>query len=493
MNFNFAQQRAFLTGTPTFADSGTFTLIASNANGYSGSTNVAYTILNDQVFFDSTITPAVDTSYTFVDHRPLSNPLPGYYPYPIDFAAYTLSGCNVGFSASGLPSGVTLSNVATNRVRLVGTTMVPVGLSTLTVDVSCTPTQCANSTTIKYSVVEDRYVFNDVSLNFIENVPFSPIQISATTLLGSPIIQYSSSNLPPGLILSAAGLLYGTMRFGMNGSFTVDATTGYSTASNVYNYTVVPDSILLTTPQSSYYLPAGSSANIPVTGIAYSGGIVSNYQFSNLPNTYGLSIDSASGLISGTVDPSPPTNVAFEVDGTVGNAFGVLDASWNDPILSFGRSIVGGPTITSPGVRSVLAYQYAPITSLSFAASGTGRVYFFLDTNTLPRGLSWNPITQTLSGTPVELGTFDVTVYARDDVATTVFTITFDIQIPRVVRTQIGAGAYTSLVRQYTEVNAAQNARDRRVFPTQERALGEFMAPDAPSVVTPDTCDVCKP
>lgn len=492
LNFVFAQQRAFLTGTPNSAGNETYTVVASNANGFSGSIIASLSISNDQVFFDYSVTPAIDTCYNFVKNRPISNGLTGYYPSPIDFSAYTLSGCNVGFSASGLPTGVTLSNVTTNRVRLVGTTTVPVGLSTLSIDVSCTPTEASNSTTVKYSVIQDAYTFNDLSLNFIENVSFTPLQISASTLAGFPIIQYSSSNLPAGLTLSAAGLLTGPIQTGVDGSFTVVATTGYSSASNDYNYTVVADSILLTTPQSSYVLPAGSSANIPVTGIAYSGGTVSNFQFSNLPNTYGLSIGSTSGLISGTVDPSPPTNVAFAVQGSVGNASGKLDASWNDPLISFGRS-GAGPTVTSPGVRTVLAYQYAPITTLTFAGSGTGRVYFFLDTTQLPRGLVWDPIAQTLSGAPVELGVFDAVVYARDGIGTTTFTITFDVQIPRVVRTQTSAGAYTSLVRQYTEVNAAQNARDRRVFPSQERTLGEFMAPDAPSVVTPDVCGVCEP
>lgn len=487
LNFVFAQQRAYLTGTPLTTGTGTYTLVASNANGFSASNTISYTISNDQVFFDYSITPAIDTCYTLVKNRPVSNALTGYYPYPIDFSAYTLSGCNVGFKPTGLPTGVTLSNVTTNRVRLIGTPTVSSGLTTLTIDVSCTPTQASNSTTVKYSVINDVYTFNDPSFNFIENVAFTPIQISATSLAGFPVIQYSSSNLPAGLSLSAAGLMTGPIQASIDGSFSVDVTTGYSSAYKVYNYTVVPDSILLTTPQSSYVLPAGSSANIPVTGLAYSGGTVSNYQFSNLPNTYGLSIGSTSGLIGGTIDPSPPTNVAFAVQGSVGNSTGKLDASWNTPIVTFGRS-AGGPIITSPGVRSVLAYQYAPITTVTFAGSGTGRVYFFMDTTQLPRGLGWNPISQTISGTPVEVGVFDIAVYARDSIGTTVFAVTFDVQIPRLIRTQIGAGAYTSLVRQYTEVNAAQNSRDSRVFPSQERALGEFMAPDAPSVITPSNC-----
>lgn len=494
LNFVFADQRAYLTGTPLTAGIGSYTVTASNANGFSKSIVASYVISNDQVFFDYSATPAVDTCYNFIDKRPVSNALTGYYPFPIDFVASSLSGCNVTFAASGLPVGVSLSNVSSNRVRLVGTPTAVTPLASATITATATGTSAVKTTSLKIAVLNDAYTFSDVSLNFVENVAFTPIQISGSALSGFPIIQYSSSNLPAGVSLSAAGVLTGPFRVGVDGSFSVDITTGFTTASNVYSYTVIPDSIFLSTPQSSYTVPAGANVNIPVSGIAYSGGIVSNYQFSNLPTTYGLSIDSGSGLISGTVDPFPPTNVAFAVQGFVGNAVGTLDASWNTPVISFGRSAGLGPVITSPGVQYVLSYQYAPITPLVFAGSGTGRVYFFVDPASLPRGVMWNAITQTLSGSPVQVGMFAIIVYARDSTgAVTEFVLTLDVQIPRVIRTQTGAGAYTSLVRQYTEVNAAQNSRDSRVFPSQERALGEFMAPDAPSVVTPDTCKTCTP
>ena len=56
--------------------------------------------------------------------------------------------------------------------------------------------------------------------------------------------------------------------------------------------------------------------------------------------------------------------------------------------------------------------------------------------------------------------------------------------VPRIIRPQENASSYTSLVRQYVEVNAAQNARDNTVYPNQDVALGEFMAPPAPDVVS---------
>lgn len=159
--------------------------------------------------------------------------------------------------------------------------------------------------------------------------------------------------------------------------------------------------------------------------------------------------------------------------------------------FSFPLTTAGGPTVTSPATRSYLFYQYMPITPITFSATGTGTVYFFVDSNELPQGLSWNPITRTLSGHSSRIGDRTFNVYAKDDIAVTPIPIQTTTVIPRIIRQQDGAGAYTSLVRQYTIVNAAQNARDNRVFPTQERMLGEFAAPPAPDSVTPSNCE-CK-
>jgi hypothetical protein len=84
-------------------------------------------------------------------------------------------------------------------------------------------------------------------------------------------------------------------------------------------------------------------------------------------------------------------------------------------------------------------------------------------------------------------GTQSFTVYAKNS-GITAFTVTLIVEVPRVIRKQTSAGAYTSLVRQYTEVNAAQNARDTRALPSESRTLGEFASPYPPSVVTPSNC-----
>jgi len=128
------------------------------------------------------------------------------------------------------------------------------------------------------------------------------------------------------------------------------------------------------------------------------------------------------------------------------------------------------------------------IPPIVFSAIGTGQIYYFIDTTDLPLGLTWNTYTATVTGKSVELGEDTFTVYAKDDLGVSSLTVKVTTVVPRVVRQQISAAAYTSLVKQYTEVNAGQAARDNRTFPADEPIRGKFMAPPAPDVITPSNC-----
>jgi hypothetical protein len=128
------------------------------------------------------------------------------------------------------------------------------------------------------------------------------------------------------------------------------------------------------------------------------------------------------------------------------------------------------------------------ILPIQISATGVGQIYYFVTAADLPPGLSFDPITAQITGAPVQIGTDSVTVYAKDDNGTSQIVIGFNTVIPRIIRKQDGAAAYTSLLRQYTEVVAAQSARDNRALPTEMRTLGEFMSPVPPPVVTPSNC-----
>lgn len=152
--------------------------------------------------------------------------------------------------------------------------------------------------------------------------------------------------------------------------------------------------------------------------------------------------------------------------------------------LDFNTADTLGPTITSPSSTSFLQFQYIPISPIQLSATGVGQVYFFIESADLPPGLTFNQLTNQITGKIVRIGNDTVQVFARDSMGTSIITLSFTTIIPRIIRKQDGAGSYTSLLRQYTEVLGAQNGRDNRALPTQERRLGEFMSPEAPDVIT---------
>ena len=167
----------------------------------------------------------------------------------------------------------------------------------------------------------------------------------------------------------------------------------------------------------------------------------------------------------------------------------------DDPPINLGLTFTTvsgtGPTVTSTSTEFRLN-QFIAIDPIQLTATGTGDIYFFILNSELPQGLTFNPATNTISGTPVKLGPIRTPVFVRDDSGVTQFTLAFETLLPTVQKVQTSAAAFTSLLRQYTIVNAAQNARDNRVFPAVDRLLGEFTSPYPPDVITQTIDPRCR-
>ena len=158
------------------------------------------------------------------------------------------------------------------------------------------------------------------------------------------------------------------------------------------------------------------------------------------------------------------------------------------------------PVFTEPTQLEYIAYQYITIQPFAVTAvpggMSTGPVYLFAQPNDIPPGLRFSQFANTVYGRPARDGIQTLKIYALDvsNGAYSVLTITFNVLIPRVIRRQDGAGAYTTLLRNYVEVNGAQNARDSRVYPSETQRQGIFAAPLAPDVISapevnPKCCD----
>ena len=162
----------------------------------------------------------------------------------------------------------------------------------------------------------------------------------------------------------------------------------------------------------------------------------------------------------------------------------------------------GSLVFTKPTVSSYMMYQYCPMPPITFQATGgvNPYTYYYSIGSNLPIGMTFTTettgMTSALAGIPVTYGAnpVGVTVYAANGTNVTFTTVSFRILTPSFVNPQIGAGAYTALLRADVDGNAAQNARDNRVFPQVDPLAGPLMAPRAPDVTTMSNCflSLCK-
>jgi hypothetical protein len=351
-NFNAVTSTMTISGTPYGADvpGGYYTCRAINSNGLFQDVPVNIPILNDTVTFTTVPT---DNSATFILSRPVTTARVGYYQSPLLFAASTGSGCNVTFTLSGnAGTGISLASVSANTVQLVGTPVAVRGASTLVVTASSTGTPATASVSLPYSIVDDVFTFTDVSVAFIQNKLTTPIQLNVSTLSERAAVSYLGTNLPSGISISSTGLLKGV--FGpasTSGSFTVTASTGYTSGSHVYNYTSTPDNILFTSPYTSYSLTPGGNVSVDVAAVSYSGTPISNMRVSNLASPYyGLQFTPTSNtlhiggtLYDGTVaGQNLPVSCNFSVVASVGALDSTADITLSTPNAIVPRWFVMG-------------------------------------------------------------------------------------------------------------------------------------------------------
>ena len=321
-SFTQSTQRFTFRGTPTTASTYSFTLQATNntSNATTVSLPILLTTSNDRI----TITPITDACYNFIQFRPLRIGKAGFYPSNISYTGKADSGGTVVFTGANLPTGVSIvaTDASAGVYDLSGMPTTPAGSSIATLTASVALTGATATKTFAYSVSEEAFTFNDLSLAFSENVLTAPKVVSATTLSDQPVIRYASPTIPAELQIANTGRITGTMISSANGSFDVTAFTAYSSGSKTYSYTVTPDSVLLQPASYRTVTAPGCNVSIPINGYSASATTVSNYQISS--GSYGLGIGSTSGLLSGTLSTSLPTITTFTLSGSAGDVTGTL-------------------------------------------------------------------------------------------------------------------------------------------------------------------------
>ncbi len=217
---------------------------------------------------------------------------------------------------------------------------------------------------------------------------------------------WSAFNLPNGMsINSATGVISGMPGAAGTYGFTVyvrDSGNPQQTASQSLAITVNPALSITTTA----LVPATATVGTAYTAqaLAATGG-QTPYTWSafNLPN--GMSINSATGVISGTPGAA----------GTFNFTVTLQDSGNPQQTTSQSLAITVNPalSITTRALVPATATVGMAYTAQAVAASG-GQTPYTWSASNLPNGVSINSATGVISGTPAAAGIYGFTVYVRD-------------------------------------------------------------------------------
>jgi len=235
------------------------------------------------------------------------------------------------------------------------------------------------------------------------------------TATGYPAPTFSETGtLPTGITLNSSGVLSGTST--QTGSFpvTMTATNGVGTDAT-QNFTVnVVAAPVFTSANNATFTTAGSNSftvsasGFPAPTFAVTTG--------TLPS--GVTLNSTTGVLSGTPAATGVTSVTITATNAVSNA-----------TQSFTLTANAGPVITSANSTGFVATVAGTFT---VTASGYPAPTF-TETGALPAGITLNATTGVLSGTTTVDGTYVIALKATNGVGsggTQVFTLTVATAVP---------------------------------------------------------------
>ena len=228
---------------------------------------------------------------------------------------------------------------------------------------------------------------------------------------GSGTLSYSATGLPAGLsINSSTGVISGTLSDG--GSWSPTVTVGNGTYTNTASFNWTVSSPIVITDQGDQSNKIGDSISVQISAVDSASGTLS-YSASGLPTS--LSINSSTGLISGTVGGGASTTTPYTPTITVtdGTRTAVDTFEWD--ISQAGPVIVTNPGSQTNAVGDMVAVQTTAI--------DTNNAALLYSVTGLPTGLYLNPKTGLIFGTIASGATsgspYSVTITAKDSASNT--------------------------------------------------------------------------
>lgn len=373
LTFNAAT--GVISGTPTTVGVTTATITAASASG-TGSAALTITVVAGPPVITSGSSATATTGVPF---------------------SYQISANNspTSFAASGLPAGLSV-NTVTGVISGTATTT-----GTSNVAISAIGTGGTASGTLTLSVVlGPPQITSAASAEGVIGQPFS-YQITATN---SPT-GYGASGLPAGLsVNSSSGIISGTPTSLGTVNGAISATNGAGTANAALAITVVSGPPGITSPLGAQ-ATLGQPFNYQITAT----NSPTSFTASGLPA--GLSVNTTTGLISGTPTTAGTSNAGITATNVVGSGTATLVITVVPP----------APVITS--TLTATGFQGA---AFSYQITATNNPASYNATG-LPAGLGVSPSTGVISGTPTSTGTASVTISASNAGGTGSATLTITV------------------------------------------------------------------
>lgn len=309
------------------------------------------------------------------------------------------------FQVTNLPTGLSVTGTTVNSVTVSGT---PTQAGSFTLNVSATDSSTGNGPysvgqAFVLTVAAPGLSLSPAATTF--NTPYgAPYSQSFTASGGTGPYSYALTGSLPAGVSFAGNTVSGTPTVPGSTSFTITATDTGSTGTGApftiaqnYTLTVAPASIVV----NPVTLPSAAAGTAYSQALSASGGVAA-YSFSlsagSLPA--GLTLGSG-GALSGTptqVGSFPVTVTATDANGQAGSRAYTL--------------VVAAPTLAMTPAPGTLSAPYGAAFSQSFVASGSPGPFSVSLTGSLPTGLTISG--NTISGAPVQLGSFPISVTLTD-------------------------------------------------------------------------------